>query len=297
MNGLPKTPQHFSSLKANLKQLISDFPNYESNVFIVMRFTQTQQIQNIASCLNASLLRHGLTPLRADQKKYHPELWGNICTYMLGASKGVIVFEDIDIREFNPNVALELGFLLALGKPCLILKEKRLPRPPTDVIGHLWHEFDAFDIESSIDREVTAWTSDIDWRTNAQSSIQPTRQFFLRIAHELQHQLIVLLQEFDWELERQKDDHGPFHAMARVAIAEHSEIRANKRYDVLARADSVVNGYHIGRKKIVGQFQAEVLRRLMEPVAANEAIEASRRALAIVVSNHGMILQDFEGQI
>jgi hypothetical protein len=45
------------------------------------------------------------------------------------------------------------------GKRTLLLKEKRLPRMPTDVVHRLYKEFDLFDIENSIKREIKRWVS------------------------------------------------------------------------------------------------------------------------------------------
>jgi predicted nucleotide-binding protein len=80
---------------------------------------------------------------------------------MLGCSLGVAVSEDIEDRDFNPNVALELGFMLGRRKRCLILKEKRLPSMPTDVVGKLYKPFDQFDIDTTIVSQVERWV-DVD---------------------------------------------------------------------------------------------------------------------------------------
>jgi hypothetical protein len=68
-----------------------------------------------------------LSVLRADDKDYTGDLWENVCLYMLGCRFGVAVFEEIDQREFNPNVAFELGFMTAHGKRCPLLKDQRKP--------------------------------------------------------------------------------------------------------------------------------------------------------------------------
>lgn len=67
------------------------------------------------------------------------------------------MFEDIEQRDFNPNVAYELGYMKGRQKRCLILKERRLPRMPSDVIHRLYREFDVFDIKRTITEQVDAW--------------------------------------------------------------------------------------------------------------------------------------------
>lgn len=98
-----------------------------------------------------------MNAVRADDRDYTGELWSNIEVYLTGCQYGIAVFEDIDQRDFNPNVSLELGYLMGRGKRTLLLKEKRLPRVPTDVVHRLYKEFDGYDIENSIKREVGQW--------------------------------------------------------------------------------------------------------------------------------------------
>ena len=80
---------------------------------------------------------------------------------MLGSSYGVAVFEEIDIREFNPSVALELGFMLALNNRCLILKNIRMSRMPTDIVGKLYKEFDTYQIAKTVEVAIKSWVHDI----------------------------------------------------------------------------------------------------------------------------------------
>jgi hypothetical protein len=94
-------------------------------------------------------------------RDYTGELWSNIEVYMTCSMYGVAVFEDIDKRDFNPNVSLELGYMLANRRRCLILKEQRLPDLPADVVHRLYKPFDMFDIERSVSREVARWV-DVD---------------------------------------------------------------------------------------------------------------------------------------
>ena len=99
--------------------------------------------------------------LRADDKDYTGDLWDNVCVYMLGCRFGVAVFEEIDVREFNPSVALELGFMLALSKRCLLLKEQRMTQMPTDIVGKLYKPFDSYNIPATISVAVAQWMRDI----------------------------------------------------------------------------------------------------------------------------------------
>ena len=62
-----------------------------------------------------SCIPHGLMGHRADDRCYPNDrnLWDNVCTYMFCCKYGVHILEDIMADEFNPNVALEYGFMRA----------------------------------------------------------------------------------------------------------------------------------------------------------------------------------------
>ncbi len=85
------------------------------------------------------------------------DLWENIVLYMQHSRYGIVIFEDIEDRDFNPNISLELGFMYALKKRCLLLKEKRMPRLPTDICGRIYRNFDSYNIATSIESEIRNW--------------------------------------------------------------------------------------------------------------------------------------------
>ena len=87
---------------------------------------------------------------------------GDCASVMEGPMPGVrvAVLENIIADEFNPNVALEYGFMRALGKPTLLLKERRL-KPRADILGTVWHEFDILDIRRSVTAALGKWLDDV----------------------------------------------------------------------------------------------------------------------------------------
>ena len=61
------------------------------------------------------------------------------------------------VAVFNPNVSIEVGYMLSRNKPVLLLKEKNLGRLPTDMVGALYHDFDMDDSGKTIRTEVQKW--------------------------------------------------------------------------------------------------------------------------------------------
>jgi hypothetical protein len=142
-----------------VRTFLRDHPDPARNVLIMMRFGRTDQLDAIHATLRSALEATGMTALRADDKDYTQELWTNLEVYMTGCEFGIAVFEQIDQRDFNPNVSLELGYMLATGRRCLLLKEQRLPTLPADVVHRLYKEFDAYHIEDTVGQQVRRWVS------------------------------------------------------------------------------------------------------------------------------------------
>lgn len=141
--------------------VLFDFPNPRTNVFLMMRFGETKQNAHILDSLRGIMGHYGMNLLRADQKSYADFLWANIQAYISACNYGIAVFEQINDKDFNPNVSLEVGYMLALQKPVLLLKEQRLQNLPTDLVGHLYKQFDSFDVENSIRPKVKEWLRDV----------------------------------------------------------------------------------------------------------------------------------------
>jgi len=135
----------------------------DRNVFIMTRFQAGQDtLDAIDATIRATLATRGLRAHRADDRCYVDDrnLWDNVCTYMLGCRYGIAILENILEDEFNPNVALEYGFMRGLGKEVLLLKERRF-KPRADIMGVLWEEFDILKLRPQIKAAVTRWMDDL----------------------------------------------------------------------------------------------------------------------------------------
>lgn len=148
-------------LEPHLREFLNDHPDPERNVFVMMRFLNSEQLDEAHLAVKETLAERGFHAVRADDRDYTGELWSNIEVYLTCSRYGIAIFEDIERRDFNPNVSLELGYMLGRRKRCLILKEQRLPDLPSDVIHRLYKPFDMFNVKSSVSREVARWV-DVD---------------------------------------------------------------------------------------------------------------------------------------
>ncbi|HLL75290.1 MAG TPA: hypothetical protein VK421_08475 [Pyrinomonadaceae bacterium] len=136
-------------------------PNPRSNVFLMVRFRDSEHHEKISRVIGEVLGEYSLRLIRADFKHYHDELWGNVQHCMDHCEYGIAVFEQINEQATSPNVSLELGYMLAKGKRCLLLKEKGVPQLQADLVGHLCRVFDADRIEETVGAEVRNWLRDL----------------------------------------------------------------------------------------------------------------------------------------
>jgi hypothetical protein len=166
IKGVP-IPGGYRKLKEPLESFFNDgergCSNYDRNAFIITRFLPGNKVlESIDNTIRTALKSVGLVGHRADDRVYPDDrnLWDNVCTYMVGCKYGIAVLEDVLRAEFNPNVALEYGFMRALEKPTLLLKEQRM-EPRADILGTLWEGFDVFEIEKDITDSIHRWARDL----------------------------------------------------------------------------------------------------------------------------------------
>ena len=135
-------------IASGLEKFRTDYPIVNKTAFIIMQFGNTKPHQAIVSCIKNTLKKYGITALRADDKEYMDDLFPNIKTYMHACDFGVAVYDRITEDDFNPNVSLEVGYMLGMGKNVLLLKDKTLKSLQTDFTGKLYKPFDTTDIDN-----------------------------------------------------------------------------------------------------------------------------------------------------
>jgi hypothetical protein len=147
-------------LQSPLKRLFGKSP-FDRNVFVMMRFRNTAESSALRETIRTSLHDAGLVAHFADELSLADELWDNVCTYMCGCRFGVAVVEEIEERSFNPNVAIEIGFMQALQRKVLVLKDRRVPMLPTDLAGRLYREFDSYNLEPTVKEAIGGWVDEL----------------------------------------------------------------------------------------------------------------------------------------
>lgn len=155
-----RLPKHHAYLSDFLARFHRDHGDPGKNVLLVMRFKNEPPFPEIVESIRQSCAKKGLKVLRADQKEYSPDLWDNVLTYLYGCGSAIAVFDQINYRQFNPNVALEAGFVLATGKPLLVLKDQAIEVMPSDLTGRLYRDFNTYQAASTICPQVEKWLND-----------------------------------------------------------------------------------------------------------------------------------------
>lgn len=149
-----------ADIKESSERFYKDYPEGSRTAFLIMQFTETEVHDKIISTIKNLLKEHNITVLRADDKEYNDDLFANIKTYMHCCEFGISIFERVTEDEFNPNVSLEVGYMMGLNKPICLLKDKTLKSLQTDLAGKLYKPINLFKIEETIKLHLNKWLTD-----------------------------------------------------------------------------------------------------------------------------------------
>jgi len=143
-----------------LQNFHNDYPESIPTAFIMMQFTSGIFHKEIVSAIKIALSQYGIHGLRADDKEYSDDLFANVRTYMHGCDFGIAVFDRIQENDINPNVSLEVGYMMGMDKKVCLLKEQTLNSLQSDLTGKLYKQFNLEDLENTIKRELSKWIKD-----------------------------------------------------------------------------------------------------------------------------------------
>lgn len=151
---------HPPEIAISLERLRAKYPDPNKLGFLIMRFAEAKPFRRIVEVIKNTAEKHGLVVVRADENEVHADLWGNVRTLLHGCGFGVAVYERINTNEPNANVGLEVGYLMAMNKPVLLLKDKTVDTLQADLAGKLYRPFDPYDPDTTIPAQLTKWLED-----------------------------------------------------------------------------------------------------------------------------------------
>lgn len=128
--------------------------------FLIMRFSSKRVYSQIQEALKTAFDSLGIRLLRADDKTYSDDLFENVRLYADCCSFGVAVFDRIEGDYFNPNVSLEVGFMLGRQKPVLLLKDDSIQVLPADLVGKLYVPINIHDPQEGLTERIRKWLND-----------------------------------------------------------------------------------------------------------------------------------------
>ena len=151
----------FADVTHASKDMLKESP-YEKNVFIMTPFRDDDAYKTIIEAIKYELRKHKFKGWIASDKKLHKELWPNVQAFMLSCKYGIAVFAPYKDRQrdINPNVSIELGFMLSRGKEVLILKENSLEKLPSDLMGSLYEKFNLNNTMKELTTILERWHDD-----------------------------------------------------------------------------------------------------------------------------------------
>lgn len=158
-------PPHFSKHLEKLNEFYSDGCTFSKSVMIMTKFSEGKTkldtaLSNIIKITSKTIEECGFTPRIASSRNYYPTLWDNVELYLLACGQGIAIVESRYKPELNPNVALEWGFMRALGKDVLFLMEKDFSYPRADWEGFLKESFIWDKPANEIKHAVHKWLKD-----------------------------------------------------------------------------------------------------------------------------------------
>ena len=131
-----------------LQSFLQEHP-FETNVFGMTRFPDTDGKSKKSDPVNPALeiarnvcSFHGLQFHLASDRAMIDGLWKNVAAHMWASRYGIAFFEDSRDKGLNYNLNIEVGSMLITGRRCALLKDKSVPKMPTDLVGHIYKDVD-----------------------------------------------------------------------------------------------------------------------------------------------------------
>lgn len=138
---------------------IKFYKTYGSHaVFVIMPFREKLKI--VYDIIQSVFAKNEYIAIRANEKLFTDDLWNNVKVYLDCCKVAVAIFDKNDQDSYNPNVALEVGYMLAKGNKVCLLKDCKLPKLPSDLISRMYMEYDSDKIETTLPQQLELWIRD-----------------------------------------------------------------------------------------------------------------------------------------
>jgi hypothetical protein len=175
LSGLLEFPPHHIRHFQKLERFWQDGP-YERSVFLMTKFpdrsdgAKAVELQKVIDAVETAVETAGFVPRIATGPASHALLWDNVELYLLGCRQGIAIVEDKYLAELNPNVAMEWGWMRAMGKPVLYLAEEDFTHGRADLSGLINEQFKWADPQSDIEAAVGPWLRQIERELKSSAS-------------------------------------------------------------------------------------------------------------------------------
>lgn len=125
---------------------------YEESVFVMTKYpgaattpkekATAKKLQAVIDAVTDGIRACNHVPRVATDAAYGRWLWDNVELNLLGCRRGIAIVEDRYLAELNPNVAMEWGWMVGMGREVLFLREAHFKHDRADWGGLLHEEFD-----------------------------------------------------------------------------------------------------------------------------------------------------------
>lgn len=140
--------------------------DYDQSVFIMTKYPddegdpiQNAKLNEVIKTVRDSVAKCKFVPRMATDQKFQDMIWTNVEFYLVACGRGIAIIEDCYLREFNPNVAMEWGWMRAMGKKVLYLVEESFSAERADAAGFIGERFAWDNPESKIPDAVERFLS------------------------------------------------------------------------------------------------------------------------------------------
>ena len=154
-----------SCMPQHSEEEIKFYQQYGYNaIFVIMDFDE--RLLEIYNIIASFFKEKDLIAVRANEAEFANNLWENTKVYLECCSTAVAIVDggktngDNGEPIYNPNVAIEVGYMLCKGSKICILKDKTLNKLPTDISARLYKEYDSDNLKDTVTQALESWYSD-----------------------------------------------------------------------------------------------------------------------------------------